>query len=230
MRLRQVVCTGLIMVPMVAVFGTVRAQSAAPVAPRRFGITAGINSSTFGGKDATNPTPSRRTGFMAGVLLVVPIRPSFAFQPELLYTMKGANIDDPSGSGGYKMTYIEVPLLARFDIATSGGVKPFLYAGPAVSFKMSCDIEIKSSFFNVNSTCEEFVSQFASTTKFKSIDYGAIIGGGLAFDLSGKTFSIGARYDHSFGKISEDTDPTVGNDVKHRVISVLATLEFPWGK
>lgn len=224
MRLRRIVCTSLILVPLVAVFGTVRAQSAAPLAPRRFGITAGMNSATFGGKDATNPKPTRHTGFVAGVLLVVPVGPTFALQPELLYTMKGANFKDAFGSGSFKMTYIEIPLLARFDMATSGRVKPFFYGGPAVSFKMSCDVELKSPFFSFNSSCDELAAQSGGSTKVKSLDYSAIIGGGLAFDVSGKTFTVGARYDHSLGKIDNDSD------IKHRVISVLATLEFPWGK
>jgi hypothetical protein len=221
MPLRRAICTSLIMFPMVAAFGTVRAQSAAPLPPRRVGITAGINSATAGGKDATNPTPSRLTAFMAGVLLVVPVGPSFAFQPELLYSMKGFKVNESTGTETFKENYIEVPLLARFDIAASGGVKPFFYGGPAVSFKIGCDAAGVSGGVTVSFSCDELESQSGGSTKFKSIDFGAIIGGGLAFDVSGKTFTIGARYDHSLAKITD-------TDVKHRVISVLATFEFPW--
>src|SRR5438094_542264 len=101
MRLRQVVCTSLLMVPAFSWSG---AQNAAPRG-HRFGITGGMNSSTVGGPDANNPTPDRRTGWIGGVLLVLPISSSFAFQPELIYSMKGADINDPSGSGSVKMNY-----------------------------------------------------------------------------------------------------------------------------
>lgn len=225
MRFRRVVSTSLLMVPMVAVFGTAHAQDAAPVAavaPRRFGITAGINSSTFGGKDANNPKPARRSGLIAGVLLVAPIGPSFAFQPELLYTMRGANFDDSGTSGSFTMNYVQVPLLARLDIGTSGRVKPSLHGGLALSFKLTCDVEATFSGATIKSSCKDL--EGAGGPTIKSFDYGAIIGGGLAFDASGKTVTIGARYDHSLAKLSADSD------IKHRVISVLATLEFPLGK
>jgi hypothetical protein len=224
MRLRRAVCTSLIIVPMVAAFTTVRAQGAAPLPIRRFGLTAGINSATFGGKDAANPTPDRHTGLIAGVFTVVPMRPNFAIQPELFYTMKGAEFSDPTGTGSFKMNYLELPVLARFDIPASVGVKPFVVAGPAVSFKMTCDVEAAGTGFNVSSTCDELQSQSGGTTNFNSVDYGVVIGGGLAFDVSGRTFTVGARYNHSFGRIEESSD------TKHRVISMLATFEFPWAR
>lgn len=223
MRLHQVVRTCLLVVPAVVVAVTVHAQSAAPLRLKRLGLVAGANSSTFGGKDAVDPTPSRRSGGTWGAFLVIPIRSRFGFQPEFVYSMKGAAQRDPSGSAVLTMNYIEVPLLARFDFPTSGGVKPFFYGGPAISFQRSCDIEVTAAFIGtIRSTCDDFAAQFGGTADFKSTDFGAIIGGGLAFDVSGKTLSIGARYAHGFSKIEKDSD------IKHRVISVLATFEFPF--
>lgn len=64
----------------------------------------------------------------------------------------------------------------------------------------------------------------SSAVQATSTDVGLIIGGGLAFEVSGKSFTLGAGYDHSLAKFED------GFDVKHRVISLLGTLEFPWAK
>jgi hypothetical protein len=216
MRLRQLVCAGLVAAPT---FGTLPAQAAA-VPLRRFGFTAGFNSSTVGGSDVTDA--SRRTGFTAGGLVVLPISQVFAIEPELLYTTKGAVSHEPaSASATLKMNYVEVPVLLRVDVPASGELRPFLYAGPAVSFKASCNVEATDQGVSVSTSCDELNAQGA---KLKTVDYGLVGGGGVAFNVGGRAFSIGARYDHSLGKISSD------GDVKHRVISVLATFEFPWGK
>lgn len=221
MRLRQAVCTCLIVIPALAVLSTARGQSTASVGPRRFGVVGGLNSATFGGKDATDPSPDSKTGGLLGAMVVVPIRPNFAFQPELLYTMKGAVLTDPSGDATFKMNYIQLPLLVRFDVPASGGVKPFVLAGPGIAFRQACNFEVKGSFA-FSGTCDDLVG--SSGQKFETVDYSAIIGGGLAFDVSGKTFTVGARYDYSLSKIQKDTD------IKHRVISVVTTFEFPMMK
>jgi hypothetical protein len=220
MRLRQLVCAGLVAAP---VFGTLAAQGAATPL-RRFGFTAGVNSSNLGGADVGDQ--SRRTGFTAGGLLILPLGPEVAVEPEFLYTTKGAvsNGTEPNGTkttATLKMNYVEVPVLLRLDLSPSGDTRPFLYAGPAISFKASCTIEGTSQGVSISSTCDALEVQGA---KVKTVDYGLIGGGGVAFNVGGRAFSIGARYDHSLGKISSDSD------VKHRVISVLATFEFPWGK
>lgn len=220
MRLRQLVCAGLVAAP---VLGTLAAQGAATPL-RRFGFTAGVNSSNLGGTDLGDQ--SRRTGFTVGGLLILPLSSEFAIEPEFLYTTKGAvsNQTEPDGtktSATLKMNYVEVPVLLRLDVAPSGDVRPFVYAGPAISFKASCNIEGTSQGVSISSSCDALDAQGA---KLKTVDYGLVGGGGVAFNVGGKAFSIGARYDHSLGKISSD------DDAKHRVISVLATFEFPWGK
>ncbi len=215
MRLHQLIVAGFVAVP---ILGAAAAQGT-QASRGRFGITGGVNSSTIGGNDFGDA--SRRTGFMAGVLLVLPVAPSIAIEPEFLYSSKGVTGNDTDVDATLKMDYVEVPVLLRVEVPTSGGVKPFLYGGPAVSFKARCKIEVSGQGVNINSNCDELESP---GMKLKTVDYGLVGGGGLAFDVGGRTFSIGARYDHSLGKIAD------ASDSKHRVISVLATFEFPWAK
>ena len=203
---------------VVTACGTLAAQ--AGVTPHaRIGIMAGVNSSTVSGSDATDA--SRRTGFMAGVLLVAPLSPAFAIQPEVYFTQKGAKSSDTDFTADVKFGYLEVPVLLRYEVPVTGGVKPFLYAGPQVSFKTSCTVDVAAQGAKISEDCD---AESDNGETFKSVDYGVIVGGGLGFDVGGRMFTIGARYDHSLSKLSDDSKSY------HRVISVLASFEFPWGR
>jgi hypothetical protein len=214
MRLGRLVGIALVASP---IFLAVRAQ-AVSAPDRRIGVVAGINWATVTGSDVEDA--SNRTGFLGGVVLVAPFSPAVAIQPELLYTMKGAKFSDSEENitGTVKMNYIQVPLLLRFDLSTTGGVRPFAYAGPAIAFKMGCSLEISEGTTSISADCDEG----PDPSEFKSTDVSGIVGAGLAFNMSGRVASIGVRFDQGLTKFSE------GNDVKHRVISLVGTLEFPW--
>jgi Outer membrane protein beta-barrel domain len=216
MRLRRFICANLI---MVAIIIADPRRSAAQSRTPRVGITAGISSSTIAG-DADDII-SRKTGLTAGVVAVFPVGASVAIQPEILYAMKGAKSASSGIVGTLRLNYFEIPLLVRFDAAPSGRAKPFLYAGPTLAMRAGCDFEVKEAGATQKFNCDEFETEGSG---FKTLDYSVLIGGGLAFDVSGKVFSVSVRYDHSLSKFVDD------GDLKHRVISVLGTLEFPWAK
>jgi hypothetical protein len=205
---------GITLLPLLA---TAQAQTNV-VPPRRFGVTAGLNSSTLAGDD--DLYTSRRTAFIGGAFMVIPTTPTFSVQPELLFAMKGAKASEQGFTATLKLTYIEIPVLGRFDIPASGGVKPFVYAGPAISFNLSCSSAVSGPGIDASGECEDE----DTGESVKKIDYSGVIGGGLAFDVSGRTFTIGARYTHGFASLADE------GAIKNRTISVLASLEFPWPK
>ena len=200
-------------------FPILRAQSA--TLPRRFGITVGLNSATVGGGDVGDA--SRRTSFIVGATMIAPMSPSVALEPQVLFTSKGAHFEDSGGGGSIRMNYIQVPLLVRVSGSSSGqsGMHPFVFGGPAIAIKASCDIEGTEGGVSASISCDQLE---ADGVKFNSVDYGVIVGAGLGFNVGGRTFSIGARYDHSLADIDD------ASGIKHRVISIMATLEFPWMK
>jgi len=217
MRPNRIGCVALAVAAGVT---SVAAQSApAALGPRRFGIAGGANSSTIAGGDIGEP--SRRTSPIAGLLLVAPVSDMIAIEPEVLFTSKGANFKEPSGDGSLKISYVEIPLLLRVEAIRPGGMRPFVFAGPALAIKASCDLTSVEGGVDTSISCDEL---FSGASNFKSVDYSVLVGAGLAFDLGGKMFSVGARYDHSLGEVLENSK------IKHRVISILATLEFPWAK
>jgi len=212
---------GVLSLLMVAGAVSANAQSSAlPMPLRRFGFTLGANSATVGGGDAQDA--GRRTGLLAGALAVLPFSPTLAFEPEIAFTSKGASVQDaqdPGFSGALKMTYLQIPALLRFELAAATtGPHPFVYAGPALAFKTSCDFEVKGPGISGSSSCDN------AGVDANSTDFSVIGGAGIAFRMGGRTVGVAVRYDHSLSKIANDSD------VKHRVISILGTLEFPSGR
>ena len=218
MRVSHVGVLSLLMVA--GAVGANAQSSALPMPPRRFGFTLGANSATVGGGDAQDA--GRRTGFLAGALAVLPFSPTLAFEPEIALTSKGASVKDaqaPGFSGALKMTYLQIPALLRFELAAATtGPHPFIYAGPALAFKTSCDFEVKGPGTSESTSCDN------ADVKANSTDFSVIGGIGIAFRMGGRTVGLAVRYDHSLSKIANDSD------VKHRVISILGTLEFPSGR
>ena len=218
MRVSHVGVLSLLMIA--GAVGANAQSSALPMPPRRFGFTLGANSATVGGADAQDA--GRRTGLLAGALAVLPFSPTLAFEPEIAFTSKGASVQDaqdPGFSGALKMTYLQIPALLRFELAAATtGPHPFVYAGPALAFKTSCDFEVKGPGISGSSSCDN------AGVNPNSTDFSVIGGAGIAFRMGGRTVGVAVRYDHSLSKIANDSD------VKHRVISVLGTLEFPGGR
>jgi len=217
MRMR---CIGIAGLCALSLAGSASAQRGLPMPPRRFGITLGANEATFSGNDIGDV--SRRTGVLAGVLAVLPFSPTIAFEPEIAYSMKGANASDasqPGFSGSVTVGYVQIPALMRFELAAATvGPKPFIYAGPALAFKTSCKFEVHGQGVSESTSCDDADSNVNST------DFSLIGGAGIAFNMGGRTIGLAARYDYGLSKVSTATN------LKNRVLSILATLEFPSGR
>jgi hypothetical protein len=204
-----------------------------PESAPRFGIIGGANRATFSRGMFENP--SNRTGFAAGLMSVLPVARRFAIQPELMFTMKGANSDEAGGSATAKVDYIELPVLARFEIPASDHVKPFVYGGPGVAYRVSCSFEGTSTVGEPGGletredriTCDSLAAQGQRASpgyNYNRTDGDGIIGAGLAVDVGGRTMTVGVRYDVGFVNFFNR------NDSKNRVLSFMGTLEWPFHK
>jgi hypothetical protein len=100
------------------------------------GVKLGVNLANATGDDAPDDA-SMKPGLVGGGFITYSFSDLFAVQPELLFSMKGAKSD--IGSTEYKSTlsYIEIPVLFKVQLAGGGNFKPNFYAGPAVGFLMS---------------------------------------------------------------------------------------------
>lgn len=104
------------------------------------GVKLGINFSGIAGSDISDW--KRKGGIAAGGFLVFGISESFAIQPEILISQKGAkyeNIDNGEVLRAWSnLTFIEIPVLANFYIPMNSRTKfhPCFFTGPFLGLKI----------------------------------------------------------------------------------------------
>lgn len=89
----------------------------------KFGVKAGLNLTNFTGDADTDGA----TSFYVGGLVDLPVSGNFHVQPELLYSMEGA--DKAS------LSYLRIPIMAKYYVME--GLS--LQAGPEVAFKVAAE-------------------------------------------------------------------------------------------
>ena len=206
------------------------AQTAAP-RPITLGLIGGLSSATLsvdedGGDESDT---DRRNAFAGGAFLTFGLSPQLGLRTELLYAMKGAKLSGQDGSGddesgSIQLDYVEVPILLQFQPAVAGGVRPRLYAGPALAFKARCKLEVGSGEFQVSSDCDALDGD--EENLITGFDVGGMVGGELAFGSAGPTFAIGVRYTHGLANVSDVS----GTTLRNRALGVYGSIEFPLGR
>jgi outer membrane protein with beta-barrel domain len=207
---------------LAAIAWTPSLSQSSPWPAPRFGIIGGANLATLTGSYGDNT--SSRTGFSGGVMAALPVARSFMIQPELMFTMKGANSNSTT-SWTARIAYVELPVLARFEVPAFGSLKPFVYGGPGFAYRTSCTLQGRAT---IEIDCDSIARQAALVepggAKFSRKDVDGIIGGGLAFDVGGRTVTVGVRYDVGFVKLMTNINS------ENRVLSFMGTLEWPFHK
>ncbi|MFH1039258.1 MAG: outer membrane beta-barrel protein [PVC group bacterium] len=131
-----------------------------------------------------------RTGFTGGVFLRWLLSESFTVQPELLYTMKGAEYsEDYRGSRleiTLKMDYLELPVLAKYVFPVGWSVKPHVFAGPSVGIKIGDDL--KARYQGQSTAIPESVADLSD------FEFGLVAGGGFDIPLDSGLINLDIRY------------------------------------
>lgn len=196
MRAASLLCP-VVVLAMAAGAGTARADE-----PRvELGIRAGLNLASVNGDDVSfeDVSPENRVGFSGGLFAGIRVTPSFLIQPEVLYTQKGARYEAAGEEAVIKLDYVEVPVLLKGRFG-SAGVKPSVFAGPAVAFKVSGKAQFRGE--------EEDVEDVKGT------DFGIVLGAGLDLAAGSGAFTVDARYTLGLTTFSDSPDP---DDVKNGV-------------
>ncbi|MFD1470590.1 porin family protein [Hymenobacter caeli] len=149
------------------------------------GLKAGVSLTDFVGADVNGYTG--RFGFHAGGFANVGLTRLVAFQPEILYSQKGAKVNGNSDYGT-RLHYIDVPL--AFHVNTDGF---FFEAGPQVGFLVAAKAEAGSASVDVKDA-------------YKSVDFGYLLG--LGYQLK-HGLGLGLRYNGAFTNFPNSS--TVGN-------------------
>jgi len=192
-----------------------------PLVPKRptFGIMGGVNLAKISGDDVGSA--DNRTGFLGGVFLTVHLTNTFAIQPEAIYSQRGASDNsEPGVNVTFKLDYIDVPVLLRFDVPVAGPIRPFLLAGPAFGLQTSCAVGVKGDGASMSVDCDRLGEAAEVQFEKKTFDLSGVVGAGLDFRVGGRTLMLGARYQHGFSDVMEDVS------VRNRTWSVVAGLGF----
>ena len=181
------------------------------------GLLGGATFATLRGLDAISDLESR-TGLIGGAYLLLPLGDALQLQVEGLLVNKGA--EPRVGSNNtFKLSYAEVPLLLRFNLAPSSPINPHVYAGPYLGFRIDCSI-------GSNTSCED-APEVVSTA---SVDVGGTAGGGLALNLGGLVLTGGARYSFGVSTLAEFDGDGVREAAKHGAWALYAGLGVRFGR
>jgi hypothetical protein len=181
----------------------------------KFGIKAGLNLSNLYVKDVKDE--NMKPGINLGVYAKVPITKFLSIQPELLYSMKGAQITYSNflGTGKYRfnLNYLEIPVAVVINVASKLNIN----AGPYAAFLLSANVQDVDNNGKINGATE------LNKENFESFDYGLF--GGAALDIGNIT--IGARYNYGLKNIGRSglAGNLTGNS-KNSVISFYIGLGF----
>jgi hypothetical protein len=128
-----------------------------------------------------------KPGIHGGVFAVVMITENFGIQPELLFTMQGANWDFQGDDGKFKYNYLTLPVLFRYNITEMISV----HAGPQLGLLLSAELE------------EEDGDTEDWKDSTKGMDFGAA--GGVEVVLP-NGLGFGGRYVIGLSNVADDPD------------------------
>ncbi|SDY90243.1 porin family protein [Hymenobacter psychrophilus] len=163
--------------------------SAAHAQGARLGVKAGASLTNFVGEDADGVT--NKIGVHGGFVAELGITDNFAIQPEVLFSMKGAKVEDLDNVR-INQSYIDVPVLLK---VKADGL--FFEAGPQVGLLIG------------SKTKDDDIS-FNSKDGFKTVDFGYVAGLGYEFS-SGPM--IGLRYNGGITKVAKEEDGANSSDM-----------------
>ena len=194
-----------------------------------FGIKAGVqaaNVSIDGVPDGNGFDKKARLGIVAGLTADVPLSPSIALRPEVLYTQKGFQITSEDngldGSVTQRIDYLEVPLLLAYNVVQPSGLAFSIEAGPTLAYKLSsgvgCDFDTAAGDVFCD---EQEIGDAAGDDGIKDIDFG----GALGATVGSGPFGVGVRYTQGFIDIGKNAGEVDGA----RNSTFAATLHYKFG-
>jgi hypothetical protein len=179
----------------------------------QFGVKGGINVANVefdaGGSGA--PTFDWRTGLVAGGFVTWRAASWLELQPEVLFSSKGASLEEEGISSRLILDYVEVPVLLRFTGPVSGSTKFYVAGGPY--FAARARAKTRTEF---GGSTEEIDIK----DDIESTDLGVVIAGGL--ELGAIVFD--GRYTLGLSDIDADTSDDL--KVKNRCISLTVGFKF----
>lgn len=174
------------------------------------GLRTGINFTSLNGFD----NDKTLTGANFGAFVTQSIVSTFGVTGEINFMMKGARFEDnPANIEANAINYLEIPIYGNYFFGQSN-IRPKIFAGPTLGLLMTG----KAKYEN-NSTA-------GIKDQLNSTDFGALVGAGAHFKITGENWLIvDARYGFGFNDITKANASTI----KNRGLSINIGVSFPLG-
>ncbi len=186
------------------------------------GINGGYVSSTFTGDDVVDA--ESESGFNVGASLGIPLGSGrFAFSPGVYWVQKGAGLTIDGISGSISPSYLEIPVLVSVTVTPDDSPAAFrIFAGPQFSIEVGCDVSAESGGVSAETSCDD-----AGFEERQSTDFGAIVGGLVAFPVSERLMlQLSGGADFGLRTLDSSSEE---EDVKNRAFFINAGVAFPLG-
>ena len=170
------------------------------------GLKAGASYATLEGPQSGNP--GGRFGFQAGGFANIGLTDLFAFQPEILYSQKGAKFTNLVANVGPRFNYLDVPLV--FHVNVDG---LFFEAGPQVGFLLSAKQYDGNTATDIKPTTN-------------AVDFGYVAG--LGYQRK-RGLGIGLRYNGGLANTPKEQtsgNATVQDKAHNSVFQLYLTYSF----
>lgn len=176
------------------------------------GAKAGVNIAKLDVEGVSGE--AARTAGAAGVFLAFHVTGGFTFQPEILASFRGVSGEGTS-LNRIEFAYLEIPVLFRVSLPVSRAIRPTVFAGPSLSFELSCTV-------NDGPDCDD-EALGANLFDAKSTELGVTVGGGVDINLGRAFLTLEGRYGMGLTNLQNQADAPA---VKNRTFSLMAGLGY----
>jgi hypothetical protein len=165
-------------------------------------------------------------GFTAGLDLAWHTNDAVAFASGMRWIRKGTSgtmtgVEEPLAMD-LRLDYLQVPLIVSLSRSLTSGLRPMIFAGPAVAFELGC--EARTDPFELALTLGCGGPADARAT----VDWSGLVGAGVAWDADPVTFILRGQYDVGLTRIDQLEDPQFP-ELRNRAFTVTTGLRWPIG-
>lgn len=169
-------------------------QTSTDTSKPKFGIKGGVNFSNLYTEDVEDNNVL--TGFNLGVFAKLPITQTFAIQPELAYTTKGAELEYNNafvnGTSTFKLNYLELPVLLVVNLSENFNIHGGPYFAYLIDGKATNDSQ--GTLFDAENNLDN--------DDFNKFDTGISVG--IGYDTN--KIGFGIRYNYGLQKVGKERD------------------------
>ena len=168
-----------------------------------YGVAGGLNISNIKGEFSFKNSKNR-TSFYFGGFAEVPVTGPLGIRSELLYSAVGAKTESLLSDVIWKLSYINIPIMAQYEVLESLNLMTGIQTGVLLS--------AKSKFESSNPELE-----LSITDEYKTFDFSWVIGAEYRLEMG-----LGLNIRYNLGLT--DTDDTGFVETKNRVFQIGASF------